>query len=64
MGNQEDFCISLIEKKYKSPVFLKNIKCVEEFLHNMKQKMNDKEKDKKERKYILHNLRMTLCEMG
>jgi hypothetical protein len=61
-GKQEEFCISLIETKYKSPVFLKNIKCIEEFLHNMKQKSS--EKDKNERKYILNNLRMTTCELG
>jgi len=62
-GNQEEFCISLIEKKYKSTVFLKNIKCMEYFLHDIKEDKNNKN-NKKERNYILNNLRMTVCEMG
>ena len=55
---QEQFCISLIEQKYKVISFLKNVRCVEELLHDLKQKPN------KHMKYVLNNLRMSICEMG
>jgi hypothetical protein len=62
IGKQDDFCMKLIEKKYKSTYFLKNIKCVEQILYSIKNKST--EKYKKETKYILNNLRMSICELG
>ena len=59
---QTEFCTLLIEKKYKQLAFLKNVRCMEEFLYTMKKKTTEKEK--KERKYILNNLRMSICELG
>ena len=61
-GKQENFCISLIEKKYKSSSFLQNVRCFQELLYNLKNQSNNR--TKKDIKYLLHNLRMSICEMG
>ena len=61
IGKQEEFCKLLIEKKYKSNTFLKNIKCVEDILYKLKN--NTESKYTKDKKYLLNNLRMSICEM-
>ena len=62
IGNQDKFC-RFIEEKYKSSLFLKNVRCTEIFLHKMKNHTNFT-KNKKDSLYILQNLRMSLCELG
>ena len=61
-GNQDSFCL-FIEERYKAPLFLKNVRCTEIFLHKIKTN-GDFTKFKKDSAYILKNLRMTVCELG
>ena len=49
-----NFC-AFIEKKYKTKNMLEGIKCIEKIFYNMK---------KKNKIYLLENLRMTICELS
>lgn len=58
MSNQAEYC-KFIEKYYKSKSFLANIKETEQFLRKIERK------NKKENyRYIMTNLRMSICELG
>jgi hypothetical protein len=58
IANQRAYC-SFIEKNYKTRSMLASIKETNYFLHSIERK------NKKENyKYILSNLRMSICEMG
>jgi hypothetical protein len=62
-ANQDKFC-QYILSKYKSTGFLRNIKCSEHLLSTIKGKQ-DKHiwKHPAETKYVLKNLRMSVCEL-
>lgn len=62
-ANQSKFC-QYILTKYKSTVFLRNIKCAELLLNTIKGKQ-DKHvwKHPTETRYVLKNLRMSVCEL-
>jgi ribosome-associated toxin RatA of RatAB toxin-antitoxin module len=58
IANQRAYC-SFIEKNYKTRSMLASVKETDYFLHSIERK------NKKENyKYILSNLRMSICEMG
>jgi hypothetical protein len=56
--NQNEFC-ELIKKNYKTKNMLEGVHNAEIFLDNTKRKNKDKNT-----KYLLSNLRMSICEMG
>jgi hypothetical protein len=56
--NQNEFC-ELIKKNYKTKNMLEGVHNTEIFLDNTKRKNKDKNT-----KYLLSNLRMSICEMG
>jgi len=56
LSNQESLCI-FIKKKYKSKKLLDDIECTQELFTKVK-------KNKSKMKYLLNNLRMTICELG
>jgi hypothetical protein len=56
--NQQDFC-ELIKKNYKTNNMLDGVYNSELFLNKMKRKNKDKIT-----KYMLSNLRMSICELG
>lgn len=58
-ANLDHFC-DFIQKNYKSKELLEGIDCTEELLLKLKHKS----KKQKDLSYILHNLRMTICELG
>jgi hypothetical protein len=62
LSNQHKFC-EFIEKKYKSKSLLKSIDCIESNLSGIKQSFKTN-KTNKDIKYLLTNLRMTVCELG
>ena len=57
--NLDEFC-KFIEKKYKMKNMLDSIECSEKLLRHIK-RLSIKQKDTR---YLLKNLRMTLCELG
>ena len=62
--NQQNFC-DFILKKYKSSTLLKNVKCTETFLQTLQKQIYKKSSKRSlETKYVLNNLRMTICELG
>jgi hypothetical protein len=57
-SNQDEFC-KFIEKNYKTTTMLEGIESSQKFLnilYSNNKKVNDK--------YILNNLRMSICELG
>jgi hypothetical protein len=58
-ANLDHFC-EFIKKNYKTKSVLNGIDCTEELLTKVKHKA----KKQKNLAYILHNLRMTICELG
>ena len=56
LGNQKAFC-EYIKKNYKSVSMLDNVEITQEFLSKIKRKKGDT-------KYILSNMRMSICELG
>ena len=56
--NQNEFC-ELIKKNYKTKIMLEGVNNAEIFLNNTKRKNKDKNT-----KYLLSNLRMSICELG
>ena len=58
LANQDEFC-KFIEKNYKTNSMLENIDISQKFLNNLYSK-NKKLYDK----YVLTNLRMSICELG
>jgi len=56
--NQNEYC-KLIEKNYKKKNMLENINYTEKFINNLNGKKNDNYE-----KYLLTNLRMSVCELG
>ena len=56
IGNQREFC-KFIEKKYKNKSMLNGIYESQDFLSKLKRK-------KEHHKFILSNLRMSICELG
>jgi hypothetical protein len=61
-SNLNSFC-KFIEKKYKSKRMLNGVNCSEDLLVKLKNN-NVKNKQQSETIYLLHNLRMTICELG
>ena len=57
-SNLESYC-NFIEKKYKTKNLLDGIDCTEKLLKKI-----ENSKNKKNRNYLLNNLRMTICELG
>lgn len=57
-SNQKEFC-NFIRKNHKSKVMLDNVKSAEICLQKVK-----KEKRNKYQKFLLTNMRMSICEMG
>ena len=55
IANQQKFC-DFIVSKYKSAHFLQTIKCMETFLRKLYKQQN-------KTKYVLKNLRMSICEL-
>ena len=55
-GNLNDFC-TFIQKNYKKPQLLNNIHQSQLFLSKIQRKKGNY-------KYILSNLRMSICELG
>ena len=56
--NQNEYC-KLIEKNYKKKNMLENINYTEKFINNLNRQKNDNYE-----KYLLTNLRMSVCELG
>jgi len=56
IGNQNKFC-DFIKKNYKNRSMLENVELTEEFLSKLKKKRGNM-------KYILSNMRMSICELG
>ena len=56
--NQREFC-NFIRKNYKTKTMIENIKSSEICLQKVKNIKNNKNK-----KYLLTNMRMTICELG
>ena len=56
IGNQKDFC-DFIKKNYKTKTMLDGINDAELFLSNLKSRKGNM-------KYILSNMRMSICELG
>ena len=61
-SNINSFC-KFIEKKYKTVTMLNGVKCNEDLLVKLKNK-SKKNKQNTDIIYLLHNLRMTICELG
>jgi hypothetical protein len=57
--NQRKLC-SFIEKNYKIPSVLKGVDCAT----NILQKLDKTPRKTKSIRFLLHNLRMTVCELG
>ena len=62
ISNQKKFC-DFIEKKYKSKKFIESITCTEVTLNRIKHFFG-KNKHNQDLRYLLTNLRMTICEFG
>jgi hypothetical protein len=57
ISHQKEFC-KFIEKRYKKRLFLNDINCIHLFLIRLINKSNKTNSEK----YLINNLRMTLCE--
>ena len=62
ISNQNNLC-DFILKKYKNSFLLDNIDCIEYLIKQMKNNHGKKRKSS-QNKYILENLRMSICELG
>ena len=63
--NQENLC-NFVKKNYKSRKLLNDIECTEKLFKNVyNNKLNtNKNQSKTHTKFLLNNLRMTICELG
>jgi len=63
IANQKKFC-EFIGKNYKSPSMLENIDNTEVFIEHLKKNKNGAVMNEQMKRFLLTNLRMTICELG
>jgi hypothetical protein len=63
IANQKKFC-EFIGKNYKSPSMLENIDNTEVFIELLKKNKNVAVMNEQMKRFLLTNLRMTICELG
>jgi hypothetical protein len=69
LSNQKEYC-NFIRKNYKTTSFLTGVNDTEEFFENIQKNIQKNNKNtpnqisNKNLKYILTNLRMSICELG